>query len=150
LKKNNTPILIVIIVLVIVVVGGFAFFHKSTKTAPPKTTTVTTGINNSVVITKASSGVGTYLADPSDNALYTYTADSSGVSKCSGSCLSAWPAYIDKGSTSHLPANVGTIKRTDNGEIQYTYKGLPLYFFSGDRPGQITGNSVSGFTAAKP
>lgn len=136
--------------LVIVVVGGFALFHKAAKPVTTNTTTTTTGINNSVVITKSSAGVGNYLADPSDNALYTYTADSTGVSKCSGSCLSAWPAYIDKGSTTHIPANVGTIKRTDNGAIQYTYKGLPLYYFSGDRQGQITGNGVSGFTAAKP
>jgi predicted lipoprotein with Yx(FWY)xxD motif len=161
MKKKN--MWIAIVVVVIVVVGGFAVFHKSKKpdtssaTKPSSTSSATTGgsyrdsssaaVNNAVIITKTDSTVGSYLADPSDNTLYT---DGTATSDCTGSCLSAWPAYQDKGATTGLPTNVSTVTRSDNGQIQYTYNGLPLYYFGSDSPGQVTGNGVSGFSVAKP
>jgi len=48
-----------------------------------------------------------------------------------------------------LPANVGVITRTD-GSKQYTYKNLPLYYFTGDQTGQVTGDNVENFHVAKP
>jgi predicted lipoprotein with Yx(FWY)xxD motif len=82
--------------------------------------------------------------------LYTYDQDTSGVSKCTGGCLSNWPAYQDKGSTTGLPAGISTIKRTDNGQVQYTYNGKPLYYFTSDSNGQVTGDGVESFSVAKP
>ncbi|HUC88259.1 MAG TPA: hypothetical protein VMR95_03880 [Candidatus Binatia bacterium] len=153
MKKNNTWIIVVIIVVIAAAIG-YAAFHKSPK---PKTTTSTstsqsqsTAVNNAVVITKSSSSVGSYLADPNGNTLYTAGTGDTGVSNCTGSCLSAWPVYQDKGSTTGLPTNVSTIKRSDNGEIQYTYKNMPLYYFSSDSQGEVTGNGISGFSVAKP
>jgi predicted lipoprotein with Yx(FWY)xxD motif len=151
-----------IVIVVIVVIAGIAIFHKSPKPAPTSTSsnsasnsstsnqTSSTTVNNSVLITKTSSSVGSYLADPNGNTLYTDGSGSTGVSNCTSSCLSAWPVYQDKGSTTGLPTNVSTIKRSDNGEIQYTYKGMPLYYFTSDSQGQVTGNGVSGFSVAKP
>jgi predicted lipoprotein with Yx(FWY)xxD motif len=142
------------VVVIVVVLGGYAIFHK-----PPKKITLTThstvqiqpaAVNNAVLVTKSSSSAGSYLADPNGNTLYIYGADTSGVSNCTSSCLSAWPAYQDTGSTSGLPTNIGTIKRPDNGETQYTYKGMPLYYFASDTKGQVTGNGVGGFSVAKP
>src|ERR1700691_6140441 len=101
---------IAIVVLIIVVVGGILIFHKSPK---PKSSSSTQSIsnnapaiNNAVLITKTNSTVGQYLANPSGMALYTYGSDSNGVSNCTGSCLQAWPAYVDKGSTTNLPSGV--------------------------------------------
>lgn len=151
--NKNSKVLIAVIVLLVIIVGGYAIFHKSKKPARPATTTSSTqapAVNDSVLVTKTSSSLGQYLTEPSGAALYTYSADTSGVSNCTGSCLASWPAYQDKGSTTGLPANVGTIKRADNGETQYTYKGLPLYAFVGDSNGQVTGNGVSNFSVAKP
>ena len=156
-----------VVVVAALVVGGIAIFHKSSKTTPsssastyttspsnkkPTTTTPTqtTTVNNAVLTTKTDSSVGSYLADSSGNALYTYSGDSSGVRNCTGSCLANWPAYKDTGATTGLPTNVSTIKRTDNGQTQYTYKGMPLYSFASDTKGQVTGNGVSGFAVAKP
>lgn len=107
-------------------------------------------VNNSVLITKSNSTVGSYLADPKGNTLYTYGKDTNGVSNCTGSCLSNWPPYLDKGSTTNLPAGVGVITRKDNGDIQYTYNGMPLYYFSGDSTGQVTGDGVNNFSVARP
>jgi predicted lipoprotein with Yx(FWY)xxD motif len=154
MKKSNS-IVVGIVVLVVIIGGGYALFHKSSKTMPTTASSTSSqsnapAVNNAVLITKTNSSVGQYLTDPSGNTLYTYASDSSGVSNCTGSCLTAWPAYQDKGSTSNLPTGVSTIKRTDNGQIQYTYNGMPLYYFANDSAGQVTGNGVQNFTAAKP
>lgn len=146
--------IIAIVVAVIVIGGAYAIFHKSSKptatSGPNSSSQNAPAVNNAVLITKTDSSVGQYLADPSGKALYTYNADTKGVSNCTGSCLAAWPAYVDKGSTTGLPAGVSTIKRTDNGQIQYTYNGMPLYFFVSDGAGQVTGNGVQNFSVAKP
>jgi predicted lipoprotein with Yx(FWY)xxD motif len=162
--NKGTQALVGLIVLVVVVIGGYAIFHKSSKTtsynAPAANTKSSTGqaasaannaaVNNAVLTTKTSSSVGSYLADPNGNTLYTYGADTSGTSNCTGSCLSTWPAYKDTGATTGLPTNVSTIKRSDNSETQYTYKGKPLYTFVSDSQGQVSGDGVNGFSVAKP
>ncbi len=140
-----------ILAAVIVVAGGYAVFHKTSKpTTATSTTSNAPAVNNAVLITKTNASIGQYLADPNSNALYTYGADTSGVSNCKGSCLANWPAYQDKGATTNLPAGVSTITRTDNGQIQYTYMGMPLYYFASDSQGQVTGNGVENFQVARP
>ena len=163
MQKKNTWIVSVVI-LVIVLVGGYLLLHKSPKSPSSTYSTSTSSnstsnsskattageVNNAVLKTKSSSSLGSYLTDPNGNTLYTVGAGVTGVSACSSSCLSAWPAYLDKGATTGLPTNVDTIKRADNGEIQYMYRGLPLYYFASDKTGQVTGNGVAGFTLARP
>lgn len=151
--KKNTSLVVALVVVIVLAIGGYAIFHKSPKPATNSNTTSKTStatVNNAVLTTKTDSALGNYLADPSGNPLYTDGSGSTGVSNCSASCLTAWPVYQDKGSTTGLPANVGTIKRSDNGEVQYTYNGMPLYYFSSDSPGHVTGNGVSGFKIAQP
>jgi len=152
MKKSS--MLIGLVVLIVLIGGGYALFHKSNKPAASSTTsnssTTTSTSTSAVISTKTASGVGQYLATANGAALYTYGADTSGVSNCSGSCLANWPAYIDTGSTTGLPTNVSTIKRSDNNQLQYAYKGMPLYTFSADSTGQVTGDGVSNFHVAKP
>jgi predicted lipoprotein with Yx(FWY)xxD motif len=147
-------ILIVVAVVIIIGAGSFFIFYKPSKPAsspsPSSSSQSQASVSNAVLITKTISSIGSYLADPNGNALYTYSSDTSGVSNCTGSCLANWPAYQDKGSTTGLPAGVGTIKRTDNGQIQYTYNGMPLYYFVSDSNGSVTGNNVEGFKVAVP
>lgn len=153
----NKTIVGIIVALIVVAGGGYAIFHKSSKpastgstTSKSSTTSKAPAVNNAVLITKTDSAAGQYLADPSGNTLYTYDKDTSGVSNCTGSCLASWPAYVDKGATTGLPAGVGTIKRSDNGQVQYTYNGMPLYYFVSDSAGQVTGDGVENFSVAKP
>jgi predicted lipoprotein with Yx(FWY)xxD motif len=152
--KKGSLILIGVIIVAIVVIGGFALFHKSNNsTSAPQTATSDTNtpaVNNAVLVTKTSSSLGKYLAEPNGQPLYTYNDDHNGKSTCTGACLATWPAYQDKGSTTGLPAGVSTIRRTDNGQVQYTYNGMPLYTFVNDSHGQVTGNGVENFTIAKP
>jgi predicted lipoprotein with Yx(FWY)xxD motif len=140
-------------VVLVLAVGGYAMLHKSSKTTSTSNSgsqSQVAAVNNAVLTTKTSSSVGQYLADPSGKALYTYGGDSSGVSNCKGSCLASWPAYVATGSTANLPKGVSTIKRSDNGQTQYAYNGMPLYYFVSDSQGQVTGNGVSNFSVAKP
>jgi predicted lipoprotein with Yx(FWY)xxD motif len=79
--------------------------------------------------------------------LYIFTEDTvdSGTSACTGECLAAWPALtVAAGETptagEGISGELGTITRPDNGTLQVTYNGLPLYFFVNDSaPGDTNG-----------
>jgi len=150
MSKKSILIIVIIVVVIGLGAGAYALFHKS-STASPKTpsTTSKTVKSDSIVQTKTTSNVGSYLADENGNALYTYSKDTSGVSNCNGSCLLGWPVYTPTSSSQTLPTNVTVITRSD-GTSQYAYKGLPLYTFSGDTSGNVNGNGLSGFAIAKP
>lgn len=147
--------LIAVVVAVLVIIGAYAIFHKSSNNTNKTSSNSNTqssalAVNNAVVVTKTKGGIGQYLADPQGNTLYVYKNDTNGVSNCTGACLASWPAYQDKGSTSNLPAGIGTIKRPDNNQVQYTYNGMPLYYFISDSKGQVSGDGVDNFVVAKP
>ncbi len=153
--NNGAKSIIGAIIVVVIAAGGYAIFHKSPN--PPASTSnnsvgqnTSPSVNNAVVITKNDSKLGKYLADPSGKPLYTYNADTSGVSNCTGSCLARWPAYLATSSTASLPADISLITRTDDHQLQYAYKSMPLYYFVSDSSGRVTGDGVENFTIAKP
>jgi predicted lipoprotein with Yx(FWY)xxD motif len=153
-KKSS--LIIPLVAIVLVAGAAFVIFHKSNKpagtatSASSKSRAIVPAVNNAVLITKTNASLGQYLAKPSGEALYTNSGDSSGVSNCTGSCISDWPPYQDTGSTANLPVGIGTIKRSGDGNTQYTYSGMPLYAFAGDSNGQVSGDGQSGFTVARP
>lgn len=75
---------------------------------------------------------GTLIAG-NGHTLYSLSAEQHGKFICTDkTCLSFWhPLVVKKGSTPSGAARLATIKRPD-GRIQVTYKGLPLYTFTGD------------------
>ncbi|MBS1128568.1 MAG: hypothetical protein H6Q96_948 [Nitrospirae bacterium] len=90
-------------------------------------------------------GVGSYLTDIKGMTLYNFKKDTPGKSACEGGCLANWPLYFVESVAAKdgLDAkNFGTITRAD-GKKQTTYKGMPLYFFIGDKaPGDTNGQGV--------
>jgi len=109
------------------------------------------GADSSVTVKAANAGGQNVLVAGSNGmTLYTFTNDTagSGKSSCSGGCLTTWPALtVPSGSTptaaSGVSGTLGTITR-DDGTIQVTYNGLPLYFYKGDHnPGDTNGNYPS-------
>lgn len=107
-------------------------------------------VTNAVLITESFAGLGQFLADPQGNTLYTYDHDTTGASTCTASCLASWPPYETTTATG-LPTDVGTTKRSDDGKLQYTYKGKPLYYYTVDRDsGGVNGDGMNGFRVAKP
>ena len=65
--------------------------------------------------------------------LYSYGGDTSSKSTCTGSCSVAWPPALTSGEPALMnsvsSSKVGTTKASD-GELQLTYGGKPLYFYS--------------------
>jgi predicted lipoprotein with Yx(FWY)xxD motif len=89
--------------------------------------------------------------------VYTFSSDvaGSGKSACSGGCLTKWPALtVAAGAAptagSGVTGALGTITRTDDGTLQVTYNGLPLYFFSGDHAAGDTNGSYPNWNLVKP
>jgi predicted lipoprotein with Yx(FWY)xxD motif len=96
----------------------------------------------------ASSTLGTILVDPQGKTLYYFTNDvpGSGASACNGQCAIVWPPVsVSTASVSGLnPADFASIMRSD-GSQQTTYRGRPLYTYSGDaQPGNANGQGFNG------
>lgn len=97
---------------------------------------------------------GDYLADAKGMSLYMFEADTKGKkSACNDDCAAAWPPLTveDESMVSAgegVDANMlGTIER-DDGTMQVTYAGWPLYYFAKDTTaGDTKGQDVEGFGA---
>jgi predicted lipoprotein with Yx(FWY)xxD motif len=90
-------------------------------------------------------GVGDVLVDSNGKALYSPDEESGGKVLCTGACTSFWTPVAAGSGTPAAPAgvaNLGVIDRPD-GSKQLTADGRPLYTFSQDSAGKVTGN---GFT----
>ncbi len=95
--------------------------------------------------------VGSVLVDASGMTVYRYTPDGTGSPTCTGSCATAWPPVTVPAGTAHVAGgsgiatgSLGTVARSD-GTLQVTYKGMPLYRYSGDtQAGQANGQGAGG------
>jgi predicted lipoprotein with Yx(FWY)xxD motif len=103
----------------------------------------------SVAINTASiASVGTVLTDAKGFTLYHLKTETPGKIVCTGTCVGVWPpVLLPAGAASAmagmgLRGGLGTIKRPDGG-TQVTYKGMPLYRYSGDAAaGQTNGQGI--------
>jgi predicted lipoprotein with Yx(FWY)xxD motif len=90
-----------------------------------------------------------YLVGPTGFTLYLFANDTEGVSNCSGQCIENWPALtvpegLDPTAVSGASGALGVLTR-DDGAIQITYNGAPLYYYVGDSlPGDTNGDGVGG------
>lgn len=106
-----------------------------------------TSSGSAVLATRQVSGVGTVLVDKSGKTVYSPDQESGGMVRCTGGCLSFWfPVTVSPAAASTLPSGLGgtvsTIKRPDDGQMQVTFNGKPLYTFRLDQaPGQAQGNN---------
>jgi len=99
-----------------------------------------------------SSTLGHFLVDGQGHSLYLFEKDEGAESYCTSACAAVWPAF----ETSSKPraasgvdgAALGTIKR-DDGELQVTYHGHPLYYYAADAstPGKSKGEALAQFGA---
>jgi predicted lipoprotein with Yx(FWY)xxD motif len=99
-------------------------------------------------VASARSSLGQTLVDAEGRTLYAFTKDKAGKSSCYGDCEATWPALTVQGSPSAgngvAASLLATTDRKD-GSAQVTYKGMPLYHFSGDQqPGDTNGQGVGG------
>ncbi len=91
--------------------------------------------------------LGTVLVGPKGQTLYMFVKDAPDVSNCPGKCADAWPPLTVKSADTlvpgvNLPGKFNTIKR-DDGSLQVTYNGQPLYYWKDDKVrGDATGEAV--------
>jgi predicted lipoprotein with Yx(FWY)xxD motif len=95
------------------------------------------------------SNLGRVLVDAHGKTLYMWAHDKSSKSTCYGDCAEYWPPLVSKARpTATAGANsrlLGTSRRND-GRLQVTYAGHPLYYFVKDtKPGQTNGEGLTGF-----
>lgn len=95
--------------------------------------------------------LGSILVGPNGNTLYMFLGDTSAMSNCNGSCAQNWPPLTTHGApraTAGVAQSLlSTIKRQD-GSMQVTYHGHPLYYFVADSgPGMASGENIDAFGA---
>ena len=114
-------------------------------------TAQTSGGGAGVVSAAKAGDLGTVLVDSEGLTLYDFHKDKGSKSACYGACASAWPPLLTEGQPQAQggaqASMLGTTKRND-GTVQVTYNGWPLYTYAGDqKPGEANGNDVKAFGA---
>jgi predicted lipoprotein with Yx(FWY)xxD motif len=126
----------------------------ASESAAASASAATTG---ATVEAKPVGTIGIVLVDGATGmTVYIFMKDvkDSGKSVCTGDCLVTWPALSVPAGGSPTPGTgvtgtLGTITR-DDGTLQVTYNGLPLYFFKNDQaPGDANG-VYTNWEAVKP
>ena len=106
------------------------------------------GASRGVTLKVVPSRYGKVVADSKGEALYVFTKDGRGRSQCYDACAHAWPPFLTKGKPRAAKginaSRLGTRRRKD-GKLQVTYRGQPLYYYVGDKPGVILCQDVNEF-----
>jgi predicted lipoprotein with Yx(FWY)xxD motif len=101
-----------------------------------------------VVQVRYDAQLGHVLTDAEGMTLYVFSNDEPGTSNCTGGCAEAWPPLTVEGDSVPvaplaIPGEFGTTER-DDGSLQVTYNGWPLYGWQNDgAPGDTTGQAVN-------
>jgi predicted lipoprotein with Yx(FWY)xxD motif len=83
------------------------------------------------------------LTDSAGRTLYTAEVEQGRI-RCTGACTSFWDPVVAspteaESASADLDLELGMVNRPD-GESQLTFKGLPLYSFTEEGPGQLDGD----------
>lgn len=119
--------------------------RPTTSSVTTSTLGVSTTIPPFVEVPVDLSPDGTHLVDQDGRSLYMFTLDTERTSSCEGACAEAWPPLLGdpvagEGVDQELLGN----SERDNGAIQVTYGGQPLYTYSGDsEPGDTNGHGFN-------
>jgi predicted lipoprotein with Yx(FWY)xxD motif len=127
--KQRTMLGILVIALVATVIAAPSQGAEASKRVAAKAENATLG--------------KTILTTTGRRTLYSLSVEKHGRFICTASCLSVWhPLFVPAGVRPTGPVKLGTIARPDGGS-QVTYRGRPLYRFSGDaKAGQVNGEGI--------
>jgi predicted lipoprotein with Yx(FWY)xxD motif len=101
-----------------------------------------------IEITTGDSQFGEVLFDADDRAIYLFDKETTDESECYGECAVAWPPVLTKGEPQASGAVAGKLLGTterDDGSLQVTYDGRPLYYYVDEPPGQVLCHNVDEF-----
>ncbi len=114
--------------------------------APPAATTPSTPSEAPAAVSTAAGDLGTFLVGPGGRTLYAFANDTGSSSTCTGVCATAWPPLTTSGAPEAAGAARATLLGTaarDDGGVQVTYAGRPLYVYVGDAAaGDTAGQGV--------
>jgi predicted lipoprotein with Yx(FWY)xxD motif len=80
------------------------------------------------------------LVDSQGRALYSADQERGGEVLCTAECASIWdPVPASDGDSAPADLKLGEVERPDGG-MQLTYEGSPLYAFTEEGPGELTGD----------
>lgn len=140
MTRSRLLVLVSAVALTLTACGSPGTAAQTEDSSP---TSTTDGASEGVHI--GASEHGDILVGPDGNSLYVFTADSEGVSACTGACLESWPALsADAGVAPDLDQTMfGSITR-DDGQEQMTVNGMPLYYYAADSgPGDTAGQGLN-------
>jgi predicted lipoprotein with Yx(FWY)xxD motif len=99
---------------------------------------------STAVVKTASNSLGTILVNSQGMTLYHLSGEVNGKFICTSSaCVAIWhPLIAPSSGTPSGVGSLGTVKRPE-GTVQITYKGTPLYTFTGDKQaGETNGQGI--------
>jgi predicted lipoprotein with Yx(FWY)xxD motif len=149
--KRSLFLLPVSLAAVLAVAGCGSSNNNSSNNASSTATPAPAKTAQAATVDVHKTDLGTILVDAQGRTLYLFEADKNGKSACSGACATAWPPLTTTGAavagTGAAKKLLGTTKRND-GTMQATYNGWPLYLYEGDSAtGQTTGEGLDQFGA---
>jgi predicted lipoprotein with Yx(FWY)xxD motif len=118
-------------------------------TTAPATVGPTSAAAGLTLQVKQDPTLGAFVTGKDGMTLYVFTNDSAGKSTCSGNCAGSWPPLTvakasDVTAGTGVTGAIATITR-DDGSLQVTLGGMPLYYFSGDAAaGDTKGQGLNG------
>ena len=148
MRKHQGPALAIAALAMTLLAGCGTSTPPAAGTTPPSSA-ASQAVTSGTVLKTASSALGTILVNNQGFTVYVFDMDkaNSGVSACTGPCLSLWPAVLTteaKPTVAGVTGTVGTITRPDGGK-QVTLNGLPLYTYTPDtQAGNVNGQGYGG------
>jgi predicted lipoprotein with Yx(FWY)xxD motif len=159
MKRLGLAILAVAALALVVSACGSSSKKKTTSSAASKPAPASTQASQSgrqygasgVKVSLRKVSFGTVLVGPNKHTVYMFLKDKGTKSKCYGKCAVAWAPLTTSGQPqagSGLKASMlGTSKRND-GTMQVTYGGHPVYYYDDDKkPGTTEGEGKKEFGA---
>ncbi len=129
-------LLIIGVVGAAVLVSGLAIAIGATNSGQM------TSKNGATVSAKRLGGAGMVLVDSKGRALYFNDQETAKKIRCTGACVSFWKPLTIAGQpkSGSLKPKLSVTKRPD-GRKQVTYRGKPLYTFTLDKRGKVSGDN---------
>ena len=132
--------------------GESAYGNESTTTNKSTSSESGGGGAATLAVKNLGGDVGSVLVDSKGFTLYYFEKDKGGKSACYGACAEGWPPLTTEGAAKGMggvqASKLGTTKRND-GTVQVTYAGWPLYTYVVDKkPGEDNGTDSKAFGAS--
>jgi predicted lipoprotein with Yx(FWY)xxD motif len=131
--------------LLLAACGGSSSSNTTSSATSTQSAARTSTSSSSSLVKTASNALGTILVDSQGMTLYHLSGEQNGKFICTSSaCVGVWHPLIapSGGAPSGEVGSLGTVKRPE-GTVQVTYKGTPLYTFTGDQQsGETKGQGI--------